>query len=236
MIMHARAVLSRTLAVGWMPDGVFGRMMAITLAAVVVPHVVALAIAPEDHRASLLGTLFLLLPPVACGVYFSARSVTRPLAKLTDEADLLGRRVEPGAVEPSGPKELRVLSMAFDLAQARIEQYVTYRARALAAMSHDLKTPLTRMRLRVETLSDDADSAEINGARERLARDIDDLTSTQLATLHANYQGRSDANDSDFAAVAPMIVAAAAGDPVEAEAKRVRQIEAACRGDVLFEE
>lgn len=183
MIMHARAVLSRSLPLGWVPDGVFGRMMAITFAAVVVPHIVALAIAPEDHRASLLGTLFLLLPPVACGVYFSARSVTRPLAKLTDEADLLGRRVEPGAVQPTGPKELRVLSVAFDLAQARIEQYVTYRARALAAMSHDLKTPLTRMRLRVETLSDDADCAEITAARERLARDIDDLTSMVASTL-----------------------------------------------------
>jgi hypothetical protein len=56
-----------------------------------------------------------------------------------------------------------------------------------------------------------------------------DLTSDQLATLHANFLGRTNATDSDFAAVAPMILASS--DPVEAEQKRLRQIEAATRGD-----
>jgi signal transduction histidine kinase len=170
---------SRTLLAGLLPDSLFGRMLAIMLVAVIVPHALALAIAPEAHRASLLGTLFIILPPLACGAYFAARSVTEPLAKLTDEAHLLGRRAEPGAVEPTGPRELRVLAMAFDLAQARVEQYVTYRARALAAMSHDLKTPLTRMRLRVETLEDAT-------GRERLSRDLDDvirMVTSTLATL-----------------------------------------------------
>jgi signal transduction histidine kinase len=180
---RAQALLTRTRPAGLMPDGVFGRMMAIMLAAVVGPHIVALAIAPEDHRASLLGTLFLLLPPVACGVYLAARSVTGPLARLTDEAGLLGRRVEPGAAPRRGPKELRDLSLSFDLAQARIAQYVTYRARALAAMSHDLKTPLTRMRLRIETLGDETDRAELLAAREKLARDIDELTRMVSSTL-----------------------------------------------------
>jgi signal transduction histidine kinase len=166
---------SRTLA-AFLPDSLFGRMMVIMLACVTIPHVIALAIAPEAHRASLLGTFFMLLPPLTCGVYFMARSVTGPLAKLTDEADLLGRRAEPGAVEPTGPREVRILSIAFDLAQARIEQYVTHRARALAAMSHDLKTPLTRMSLRVETLTDEQ-------GRERLSRDLDEITGMVTETL-----------------------------------------------------
>ena len=140
---------SREVSVGLMPDALFGRMLVVVLACVTIPHALALVIAPEAHRTSLLGTLFMVLPPLVCGVYFLARSIARPLAKLTDEAGALGRRVEMGAVEPTGPRELRVLAMAFDLAQARIEQYVTHRARALAAMSHDLKTPITRMRLRV---------------------------------------------------------------------------------------
>ncbi|HEX5471613.1 MAG TPA: hypothetical protein VFW73_06985, partial [Lacipirellulaceae bacterium] len=55
-----------------------------------------------------------------------------------------------------------------------------------------------------------------------------DLTDSQLANLHANYCGRPDASDADFAAVAPMIQASA--DPVAVEEKRLRQIEAACRG------
>jgi signal transduction histidine kinase len=167
---------SRGVSVGLMPDGLFGRMLVVVLACVTVPHALALVIAPEAHRTSLLGTLFMVLPPLICGVYFVARSIAQPLAKLTDEADSLGRRAEMGAVEPTGPRELRVLSMAFDLAQARIEQYVTHRARALGAMSHDLKTPITRMRLRVESLSDDV-------GREKLSRDLDEVSGMVQGTL-----------------------------------------------------
>ncbi len=159
-----------------LPDGLFPRMLAIVIGCVAIPEVVALLIAPEAHRSSLLGSFFMLLPPLACGVYFIARSVTQPLAKLTDEADSLGRRAEIGAVTPTGARELRRLTVAFDLAQARIEQYVTHRARSLAAMSHDLKTPLTRMRLRVETLDDDA-------TREPLNRDLDEITGMVTSTL-----------------------------------------------------
>jgi signal transduction histidine kinase len=169
------AALSRN-ASGLLPDGLFGRMLMIVIACVAVPEIIALMIAPEAHRASLLGSFFMLLPPLACGVYFAARSVTQPLSKLTDEADSLGKRVEIGAVHPTGPRELRLLAVAFDLAQARVEQYVTHRARSLAAMSHDLKTPLTRMRLRVEALDSEA-------AREPLSRDIDEITGMVTSTL-----------------------------------------------------
>jgi signal transduction histidine kinase len=166
----------RASLLNWLPDRLFARMLITLLFCVTVPHFLALALAPEEHRTSLLGTLFMLLPPLACGVYFAARSVTSRLAKLTDEADSLGRRVEFGAVEPNGPRELRGLAIAFDMAQGRIEQYVTHRARSLAAMSHDLKTPLTRMRLRVETLDDD-------DARDQLSRDLDELSSMVSSTL-----------------------------------------------------
>ena len=50
----------------WLPRlRVFGRLLLIMLASVGVPHAIALLIAPEAHRASLLGALFMLLPPVA---------------------------------------------------------------------------------------------------------------------------------------------------------------------------
>jgi len=169
------AALSRNLS-GLLPDGLFPRMLAIVLACVAVPEIIALAIAPEAHRSSLLGSFFMLLPPLVCGVFFIARSLTQPLAKLTDEADSLGRRAEIGAVTPTGPLELRKLTTAFDLAQARVEQYVTHRARSLAAMSHDIKTPLTRMRLRVETLDDDA-------TREPFSRDLDEIVGMVTSTL-----------------------------------------------------
>ena len=159
-----------------LPNGLFGRMLAILLGCVAVPQLLALLIAPEDHRASLLGALFMVLPPLVFGVFYLSRSITAPLAKLTSEAESLGRRSELGAIQPSGPRELRDLAVAFDHAQSRIEQYLTYRARALAAMSHDLKTPLTRMRLRVETVSDDE-------TRDKLAGDIEEVSGMVTSTL-----------------------------------------------------
>jgi signal transduction histidine kinase len=169
------AALGRNIG-GLLPEGLFARMLVIVLASVTLPEIVALWIASEAHRSSLLGSFFMLLPPLVCGVYFISRSVTRPLAKLTDEADSLGRRAEIGAVTPSGPLELRKLAVAFDSAQARVEQYVTHRARSLAAMSHDLKTPLTRLRLRAETIDDDA-------TREPFNRDLDEITAMVTSTL-----------------------------------------------------
>lgn len=154
-----------------LPDTVFGRFLLIIVASVGVPDAIALFIAPEEHRGSLLGALFLLLPPVALGVYFAARSITRPLAQLTNEANALGRGVECG--EPSntpGPREVRALANAFEMAQTRVHSYVSNRSRALAAVSHDLKAPLTRMQLRVATLADDV-------VREKLERDVEELSS-----------------------------------------------------------
>jgi signal transduction histidine kinase len=162
---------------GLLPAGLFGRMLVIIAACVAIPEIIALVIAPEAHRASLLGSFFMLLPPLACGVYFAARSVTLPLSRLTEDAESLGKQVEMRDVQ--GSREIRLLAVALDLAQARVEQYVTHRARSLAAMSHDLKTPLTRMRLRAETLDSDE-------TREPLVRDIDEITamvSSTLATL-----------------------------------------------------
>jgi signal transduction histidine kinase len=105
---------------------------------------------------------------VALGVYFAARSITRSLAQLTNEAESLGKGLECEPHDPSGPRELRALSMAFEMAQTRVHSYVANRSLALGAVSHDLKAPLTRMRLRVATLTDDE-------AREKLERDVDEL-------------------------------------------------------------
>lgn len=61
--------------------------------------------------------------------------------------------------------------------------------------------------------------------------DTHDMTGEQIAGLHANYHGRDSVNASDRAAVAPMITASAATDPVAAEDRRLRMIEAACNFD-----
>ncbi|MGH8149625.1 MAG: sensor histidine kinase, partial [Steroidobacteraceae bacterium] len=74
---------------------------------------------------------------------------------------------------------------AFNTMQERMRRYVDSRTRVLAAMSHDLKTPLTRMRLRVETLADPQD------VRERFGRDLDEMEGMVRGTL-ALLKGLSD--------------------------------------------
>jgi hypothetical protein len=74
-------------------------------------------------------------------------------------------------------------------------------------------------------------AASFNAWVSEMGIDTELMTSEQLAGLHANYEGRSNIIGSDREADAPMIVASAPGDPVEAEQKRMRQIEAACRGE-----
>lgn len=153
-----------------LPDSVFGRLLWIMVVSVGVPHAIAFVIAPDEHLVSLLGELCLLLPPVALGVYFAARDVTRPLAQLTKEANALGRGAECETQEPSGPRELQALCVAFDMAQSRVQSHLAHRSRALVAISHDLKAPLTRMQLRIATLEDEA-------TREKLERDVEELAS-----------------------------------------------------------
>lgn len=170
------------------PDSVFGRILYVVLGCIAGSHGIALALAPDEHRWSLVGALLLLVPPVALGVFAAARSITRPLSQIITEAEGLGRGIERVPMPAFGPREVRRLSTAFEGAQERMTSYVGKRVAALAAISHDLKTPLTRMRLRVEAL-DDAD------LRERLSRDLDEL-SDMLRDLSENESAQAiDMND-----------------------------------------
>src|SRR5689334_3774191 len=99
-----------------LPGSRFGRLLVIMGSSICWPMAIALTLAPDEHRVSLIGLLCLLIPPVALGVYFAARSITRSLAQLTNEAESLGKGLECEPHDPSGPRELRALSMAFEMA------------------------------------------------------------------------------------------------------------------------
>ncbi len=98
--------------------------------------------------------LALLLAILVIALYVTARSITRPLSALARAADRVGREVRPETLPEAGARELRDAARAFNTMQDRMRRYLDSRSRVLAAMSHDLKTPLTRLRLQVETLED----------------------------------------------------------------------------------
>jgi signal transduction histidine kinase len=112
-----------------------------------------------------LGALTLVLGVV---LYLMARTITRPLTDLAHAADSVGRGARQAPLRESGARELREATHAFNVMQERLHRYLDSRTQVLTALSHDLRTPLTRLKLRVETLDDDS-------LRERFGADLDEM-------------------------------------------------------------
>jgi signal transduction histidine kinase len=117
---------------------------------------------------SLLFNLILLSVLTAIAVYAVTRGITRPLSELAQAAEGVGRDLRQPPLVERGSREVRDAARAFNTMQERMQRHVDSRTRVLAAMSHDLKTPLTRLRLRMATL-DDAD------LQTRVDRDLDEM-------------------------------------------------------------
>ena len=90
------------------------------------------------------------------------RTLSLPLRELAGVADAIGRG-PPVRVAERGPREVRRLSRAMNAMQARINRLISDRTEALAAVSHDLRTPLARLRLRAGFLDDAEIQAQIEG-------------------------------------------------------------------------
>ena len=106
----------------------------------------------------------------------AVRLVTRPIQRLAEAADAFGGDLESPPLAETGPTETRQAAEAFNRMQDRLRRLIAERSRALAAVSHDLRTPLTRLRLRAELVDDDTLRAQFNS-------DIDDMQSMVEATL-----------------------------------------------------
>ena len=117
----------------------------------------------------------LLLAAIALSL-LAVRWLTRPLARLADAAEHLGRDLDHEPLAEAGPDEVRRAVGAFNTMQARLQRLVNDRARLLAAISHDLRTPLTRLRLRSALLDDPA-------LRGQLEADIDEMSRLVETTL-----------------------------------------------------
>ncbi|XUW92004.1 HAMP domain-containing histidine kinase [Burkholderia sp. M6-3] len=115
--------------------------------------------------------------------WLAVRTATRPLHDLAVAADALGPDLKAARLSESGPSEVARAARAFNAMQERIAMYVTERMQILAAISHDLQTPITRMRLRVDMM--DAESEGI-----KLRQDLQEMEAlvkegvTYARTLH----------------------------------------------------
>lgn len=116
---------------------------------------------------ALLVAQFLLL--LACA-WYAVRQVVSPMTRFTDAIDALQPAAHvPGMMAEQGPREVQHAARAFNAMQTRIHDHLQERARILAAISHDLQTPMTRMKLRVEM----AGAPEL---RDKLLQDLDNMS------------------------------------------------------------
>lgn len=131
---------------------------------------------PLSRLESLVPQLLLLV-----GVCFTLAALlvymtTRSLNRLARAADAIGDAPDGPSIEEGGPEEIRRVIIAFNRMQRRVRDYLLERTRLLGAISHDLKTPITRLRLRAEMLSD-------REAGTRMQRDLDEMEAMVGSTL-----------------------------------------------------
>ena len=104
------------------------------------------------------------------------RRITRPLRALATSADAFGRGESPPPLPVRGPVEVRRTAQAFNLMRERLRRFVADRTRMLAAVGHDLRTPITSLRLRAEFVGDEE-------TRTRILETLDEMQRMVEATL-----------------------------------------------------
>ncbi len=106
----------------------------------------------------------------------AVRWATAPLSALAAAAERLGQDIHRPPLDESGPLEARRAARAFNTMQSRLVAYLADRTRVFTAMSHDLKTPITRLRLRAEMLQD-------RSLQGKFTADLDAMQSMVTQTL-----------------------------------------------------
>lgn len=100
--------------------------------------------------------------------FMLVRWQTRPLRRLAKAAANLGKDIDQPSLREEGASEIVAATRAFNIMQHRIRRYIDDRERLFSSISHDLKTPITRLRLRVELLDDETQITKFN-------KDLDEL-------------------------------------------------------------
>jgi signal transduction histidine kinase len=129
-----------------------------------------------DPAVRLLIVFALCLIPALVVAWFATRRLATHLQQFTTAARRFGSDFHAPPIEPIGPQEIRQATLAFNTMQAQIQHFVKDRSQMLAAISHDLRAPLTRMRLRGEFIED----AEL---QHKLFRDVDEMQGMINAAL-----------------------------------------------------
>ncbi len=128
------------------------------------------------HSDTFLAAFILMTCAAVALILWAVNRLTRPVRLLAGAADRLGRDVNAPPLDETGPTEIAKAAHAFNTMQGRIRRFVADRTQMLAAIGHDLRTPITRLRLRAEFLDDDEQ-------RRKMLSDLDEMEAMIAATL-----------------------------------------------------
>ena len=112
------------------------------------------------------------------------RRISKPMQRLAAAAGRLGRGEEVGDLPEAGPVEIRRTVRAFNLMRERLDRFVRDRTAMLAAISHDLRTPITSLRLHAELVEDERTRAKIVAALDEMQR----MTEETLAFIREDMR------------------------------------------------
>jgi signal transduction histidine kinase len=127
---------------------------------------------------SLLGQTLLLYGLMVGAIALIVGRITRPLASLTARLEHFAQhRDTAGQLAPQGPDDVRRLILAHNAMEDRIAALLDEKDVMLGAIGHDLKTPLTTLRVRIESVEDDAERAKMAATIEDITRSLDDILS-----------------------------------------------------------
>jgi signal transduction histidine kinase len=182
-LQHKAVVLrvssSRALPSGFPPDpgGLYGWLLAVRLqdgswTAFTAP--VRMWGAPTGAR--LLMWISFLTLSIALITAFAARQFAQPIERLAAAVREFGLNPQSSPLAESGPRELRQVVRTFNEMQSQIQRFLAHRTLMLAAISHDLRTPITRLRLR-------ADLIEEEETQRKFIADLDDMEAMIDSTL-----------------------------------------------------
>jgi len=121
-----------------------------------------------DWSSQAYVSLAIMAVAVSLIALLTARRIVRPLRHLACAVERLGRGEEVAPLSESGPKDIRQTAEAFNRMQSRLRRFIEDRTRMLAALGHDLRTPITALRLRAEFIAD-------AGMREKLLVTLDEM-------------------------------------------------------------
>ncbi len=161
---------------------------------------------PPSGAGLLLVAQTLFIYAVLCAMlYFVLRRITQPLAQLTERFDDFSKAPDRTVkLEESGPSDTRRLIAAYNAMEARISALLDEKDVMLGAIGHDLKTPLAALRVRIESVPDEAQRSRMAASIEDITRTLDDILS--LARVGRAREEAHTAEAVDIGALADSVV------------------------------